>query len=435
MADYVVAGMKLAPAETTIIEQRDAILAAAFADDEEDALHLAEGFAARGAGSCAVGPPRDTTDNLGIVQSFVLAPRITLGAPTIDDSVYSCDDDGVLDEAEIGKLTIEVTNSGMVPTANTSVTVASASGALVFPGGDTVAVGALEPFETALVTLDVTIDTSIDFSLGADVTATVTEAAACEPTVEAAGLYRVDSDTVENVAAVDDFEADVEVWTPEGGGADTVWHREQAEDSIDHAWRGTDVSGITDTALVSPVVTVGPGNLGLSFSHRFKFETSPDPDDPSVSIYFDGGVLEYRIDGGEWTDVATVIDPGYGGTIGDGPDGANNPLEDRPGFVGQNAAWPATDVVDLDLGAGFSGQNVQVRFRVGTDEASADFGWEIDDVAFTGIVGTPFPSVVADATACMAQGMPPVAEKTVQDLPRQAALPHGEVSVLDRKLR
>ncbi len=160
------------------------------------------------------------------------------------------------------------------------------------------------------------------------------------------------------------------------------------------------------------MVTVGAGNLGLTFTHRFKFETSQDdPNDPnSPFTYWDGGVLEFSTDAGvTWTDVATIIDPGYGGVIGDGPDGASNPLEDREGLVGQNAAWPATDVVSLDLGAGFAGQNVQVRFRIGTDEASADFGWEIDDVTFTGIVGTPFPSIVADATVCMAQGMPPVA--------------------------
>ncbi|MEJ7729512.1 MAG: M36 family metallopeptidase [Polyangiaceae bacterium] len=402
MADYVVAGMKLAPAETTIIEQRDAILAAAFADDEEDALLLAQGFAARGAGSCAVGPPRDTTDNLGIVEDYDLAPRITLGEPTIDDSVYSCDDDGVLDENEIGKLTIEVTNNGLVATANTSITVASASGGLTFPGGDTMVLGALEPFETALVTLDVMIDPSVDLSTGADVTATVSDATACEPTVEAVGLYRVDFDSVETAATVDDFEANVDVWTPEGDNPDDVWHKEQIEGTIDHVWHGLDISGISDNSLVSPVVTVGPGNLGLAFTHRFKFETTPD-------VFWDGGVLEFRIDGGAWTDVATIVDPGYAGIIGDGPDGASNPLEGRQGFVGQNAAWPATDVVTLDLGASFAGQNVEIRFRIGSDEASADFGWEVDDVAFTGIVGTPFPTVVADATVCVPAN-PPVAD-------------------------
>jgi MYXO-CTERM domain-containing protein len=395
--------MKLAPAETTIVEQRDAILAAAFADDEEDAALLAEGFAARGAGSCAVGPPRDTTDNLGIEEDFDLAPRITLGEPTIDDSVYSCDDDGILDENEIGKLTIEVTNSGMVATANSSITVASASGALTFPGGATAVLGALEPFETALVTVDVMIDPSVDLSAGAEVTATVTEATACEPTVEAVGLYRVDFDSLATSAAVDDFEATVDVWTLDGTNPADVWHKEQIEDTIDHVWHGTAVSGVSENSLVSPVVTVGPGNLGLAFTHRFKFETTPE-------TFWDGGVLEFSTDGGGvWTDVATIIDPGYGGIIGDGPDGASNPLEGQEGFVGQNAAWPATDVVTLDLGASFAGQNVQIRFRVGTDEASADFGWEVDDVTFTGIVGTPFPTVVPDATVCMAAN-PPVAD-------------------------
>src|SRR4029450_10128860 len=55
-----------------------------------------------------------------------------------------------------------------------------------------------------------------------------------------------------------------------------------------------------------------------------------------------------------------------------------------------------------------------------------DFGWELDDVTFTGIVGTPFPTVVADATVCMAQGMPPVA-----DAGSDATAPEGSTVTLD----
>ena len=166
-----------------------------------------------------------------------------------------------------------------------------------------------------------------------------------------------------------------------------MWHREQADDSIDHAWHGSDVSGVSDNSLVSPVVTVGAGNLGLAFTHRFKFETTPD-------TFWDGGVLELSTDGGgTWTDVATIIDPGYGGIIGDGPDGASNPLEGQEGFVGQNAAWPATDVVNLDLGATFAGRTCRFASPHRHDEAIGDFGWDDRRRCLPGIVGTPFPTV------------------------------------------
>src|SRR5690606_26238100 len=49
MSDYVVAGMIMAPSEPTFTEQRDAILAAIAASDQDDFLIVAEAFARRGA--------------------------------------------------------------------------------------------------------------------------------------------------------------------------------------------------------------------------------------------------------------------------------------------------------------------------------------------------------------------------------------------------
>ena len=49
MTDYLAAGMIMTPTNPTYTEQRDAILAAAAASDENDLLLLAQGFA-RGLG-------------------------------------------------------------------------------------------------------------------------------------------------------------------------------------------------------------------------------------------------------------------------------------------------------------------------------------------------------------------------------------------------
>src|SRR5262249_10777174 len=46
-------------------------------------------------------------------------------------------------------------------------------------------------------------------------------------------------------------------------------------------------------------------------------------------------------------------------------------------------------------------QTFRIRFRLGTDTKGGAPGWEIDNVAFTGIVGTPFPTLVADAGHCL----------------------------------
>lgn len=71
MFDYVIAGLKMTPNAPTILEARDAVLAAAMARSQADYLDLIRGFAKRGAGVGAVGPARDSTDHVGVVESYV----------------------------------------------------------------------------------------------------------------------------------------------------------------------------------------------------------------------------------------------------------------------------------------------------------------------------------------------------------------------------
>ena len=93
--------------------------------------------------------------------------------------------------------------------------------------------------------------------------------------------------------------------------------------------------------------------LVLTFSHRYKFEASPPPNDPSAFVYWDGGVLEVSTDGGtSWTDVADYVDPGYVGALGDL---ADNPLANREAYADESPDWPAMQKVVLDFGSAFAG--------------------------------------------------------------------------------
>jgi MYXO-CTERM domain-containing protein len=69
-------------------------------------------------------------------------------------------------------------------------------------------------------------------------------------------------------------------------------------------------------------------------------------------------------------------------------------------YGGTNPSFPNPDTVTLDFGANLAGKTFQLRFRVGSDSNTGGAGWLIDDVAFTGITGTPFPTLVADAGHC-----------------------------------
>jgi MYXO-CTERM domain-containing protein len=52
------------------------------------------------------------------------------------------------------------------------------------------------------------------------------------------------------------------------------------------------------------------------------------------------------------------------------------------------------------MGKTLAGMKVKLRFRIGTDDAAGNYGWEVDNIAFKGITNTPFDSLVADMAPC-----------------------------------
>ncbi len=398
MTDYVVAGMKLAPVEPTFTEQRDAIIAAAYAADPNDALLIAEGFAKRGAGSCAESPPRDAFDNEGVVESFVVAPAVAVTSLSLDDAPITCDDDGVLDPGELGTITVSIANHGYLAAPGTTITVSSPTPGVSFPSGAVADVANLDGFATEDVAFEVEI-VGVPEATVIELVATVENPASCNPTVVRSVAPRTNFDTALASSNTDDLESPIDLWIPEGAASQLIWAREE-EASGNHLWHGVDYASLSDTALVSPELTVSADQpLVLSFLHRYKFEASLlDPNDPGSLVTWDGSVIELSTDGGTtWEDASTWVDPGYTGQIANL---AENPLSDRMGYVGESADWPTLQPVTLDFGTALAGETVTFRFRIGSDQAASEIGWELDDFSFGGIVGTPFPTIVADAQAC-----------------------------------
>lgn len=389
MADYVVTGLQLHPAEATFTEARDAILAAAAASDPVDMSIMASAFARRGAGSCAVSPPRDTEDNTGVTESSDLRARILLGNISFDESLRSCDNDGVLDADERGRLLIEVSNASAVDMANLQISVSSGSLGVLFPAGATVTVPRISPFSTEVVQLELglaptlTATTALIFAVRAD------NADSCEPTVTSTVIQRVNFDSVGG-SRFDDVESDRLAFSINGESSDLVWSRDAVE-PLEHAWHGIDLGANSDTNLESPSLVVSATEpFVIEFDHRYSFEAS--------NVFWDGGVFEIsRNDGQGWEDISNYLDPGYGGEL---DDSSGNPLALRQAFVATSSAWPDRHHVAFDLGSAFAGETVRFRFRIGTDANTGDYGWEIDNILVSGIDNAPFNIIVADASEC-----------------------------------
>ncbi|MDC0716656.1 M36 family metallopeptidase [Nannocystis bainbridge] len=390
MSDYVVAGMMLAPYEPTITERRDALLMAISATSEDDMLAVAAAFADRGAGTCAESPPRWSTTFEGVVEDYEVRGRGVLLGASFDDSVLSCDGDGILDDGERGRVAFEVYNGGVVPLAGATVEIVDPPPGLVFPDGPVVALPQLAPQQTSPHTIAVALDPGITEPTRVALRVRLTAPGGCEGPVEQVVHATLSADVALTGASEDDVEV-AAVWTATGDFGASVWARESGPDG--HAWHGNDLGTLTDTALVSPAFTVAEDqDFSLAFDHAYSF-------DATFGYAWDGGVIELSDDDGEtWKDVAEIIGGvGYNDTI----ISAENPLVGRAAFALMSPGHPQLNPVVLDFGQALAGQTLRVRFRIGTDTVLGQAGWTLDNFRFQGIVDSPFPRLVPDAGVCL----------------------------------
>ena len=395
ISDYVVTGLLLTPPNASYTEQRDAILAAASGLDTDDMLLMAAAFAGRGAGSCAVSPAAGSGDAGAVVESGTVAARLAISAPTLTDDAVSCDHDGHLDPGETGMLRITVANNGAV--AAEAVVVRATTTAPGVTLGAPVVLPRIAPLSQVDLAIPVKVALTAPTNAALDLAIAVDGDAGCATRHLTAELHqRMGIDEEPGVAASDGFETAIVAWTPTGDASAALWSR-ATDGTTNHVVFGADAGFASDTQLVSPVLQASATQpLVVTLQHAYSLEAFS-----ALDRFFDGGVIEVTSDGGAiWRDVTEVgVDPGYPATL---LDGTANPLNGRRAFSGTNPAYPAREALTLDFGTQFAGQAVQIRFRLGTDACCNTVGWQLDDIAVTGITNLPFPGVVAEPTRCVA---------------------------------
>jgi hypothetical protein len=384
MRQYVVAGLLLAPSEATPLETRDAILAAVNAASPEDHAILAAAFARRGFGSCATSPGGDSVNFNGIVESFDVKGQLVPSAATIREQT-SCDSDQVLDAGETSRVTVDVSNPGPLDLTGVKVKLTSTNAAIQV-AAPMVEVGELKAYSSSSAVFYVKLASSVSAPAAVDLQAEISSTDGCE-TVAVPMAIRVNTDDAVATSATDNFDAGNSVWTPD---EDTTEWSHIRKTPLDGAWHGADAGRPSDTSLTSPALKAGNGALTATFTHRFSFEGT-------VEEAFDGGVIEISTDEGEtWADISTVADPGYNVTITPG----STSISELPAYGAESEGYPETTAVTLDFGDKLAGKTFQLRFRVVSDPNAGGPGWDIDDLAFTGLDGKPFPTLVANAKAC-----------------------------------
>lgn len=125
-----------------------------------------------------------------------------------------------------------------------------------------------------------------------------------------------------------------------------------------------DVVSDSYIAVSDPISLPAGAEVYLRFDHAYGLETG-----------YDGGVIEYSTDGGaSWLDAGGMVT--HNGYRGEMAEGYGNPLAGRSSFTGVSSGYISTR---LDLSA-VGGQNLRLRWRLGTDQTVKDFGWVIDDI-------------------------------------------------------
>jgi hypothetical protein len=124
-------------------------------------------------------------------------------------------------------------------------------------------------------------------------------------------------------------------------------------------------STVSDQRMISESIAIPADatSAHLTFFHNFNTESA-----------FDGGVLEFAVDGGAFqpNDPAFVAG-GYNAQISTG---FSSLIAGRHAWSGSSGGFVP---VDVDLGA-FTGHTIRFRFRMVTDNSNADPGWWVDDV-------------------------------------------------------
>lgn len=323
--------------------------------------------------------------------------QIELGSATLADDITSCDSDGVLDNGETGRLTVTLVNQGPNNVNQGTMMVTSSNPHVFFPQGNAIGFPPLQKNGARTASIPVSLNGAVGI-----------EETTFHIAFEAPELGQVSPFTFESThrlnynealqsSATESFESGNPGWSISGDPIEnpniTQWQR-RALSPTQHVFWGPDNNGQIDDvkpslpdeqSLTSPSMNVGTGSLSISFRHRFSFEAGG----------WDGGVVEISANGGPWTDIGASAYNGSTNAVTSSPIGVS-----RPAFVNRMTGWPNFANVTLNLGGAYAGQNVRIRFRIGADDSTGAPGWDIDDIAVTGITNTPFTSLVPQPAVC-----------------------------------
>ena len=408
MKDYLVASLKITPNSPTMLEARDALLATALANNAEDFHIVRDAFSKRGMGASAIGPHRDSSEHENVVEDFGegvdLQAFMSVDATTL--STNGCDQDSIFDVGETVRLNFSLKNFSSQALPQFDINLSSAND--VSFSESVISINPINSFGGIQnQSVDMTLN-SAGFLENLNIVATIPQIGAnINDFIEPNDIsVQLDANFDFQVTS---FSDDMTV----ASASYNDWHRVTRngvfEFEIDNGgWYGQDSGREGESELVSPTIQVASsGEFQVSFDHFYFFESSED--NQGDLLHFDAGVIEVSVDNGVWTDVLL-----FGANM---TDGYNGIVETTNPFLSGRFAFTNTrDVNDLSMQNNqvifpdglVNGQNIRIRFRIGTDQSVGEYGWLIDNFVVTNAVLPVFSEIVAEDNLCSVGSAPVV---------------------------
>ena len=351
-------GMKLSPLNPNYIQSRDSIIAAAAAlplapDASADVADVREGFRIRGMGFSA-------TDNGTTAVEAFDTPNVRTVAPfSVSDTPGN--NNGVPEPGENVLLSIAVTNP------NTGATINSVM--VNVNGGTNVSYGTINDGATVTKQIPFAIPAAAACGSTQNVTINVTSSAGTQTPVVRSFVLGSPVGVVQNFDGLT-APAIPAGWTTAVTGSGVAWVTSTTTpDTAPNAIFAGDPASTSGNDITTADIPVTSSSANVQF--RLNYNTE---------LGYDGMVLEISnptVNAGAFQDIVTA-----GGTFTQNgyPRALNtsaNPLTGRSAWTGSSAGYVT---VSVNLPASAAGQNIKLKFRMGSDASVGGTGVNVDGI-------------------------------------------------------
>ena len=206
---------------------------------------------------------------------------------------------------------------------------------------------------------------------------------------------------VDTTVFTEDFETGTDGWTFSSVSDWLLWSNTSyypdfgpyAYDGVD-ALYADDLYYNNDATATSPSIALPAGEKSyLYFAHDYWLQNGAD-----------GGVLEYSVNGGAFTDASALFNSGQNYSMALGNTNGN-PIGGRMAFTGDSHGY----VNSLYNLSSLAGQNVAFRWRMGTDSGYYVGGWWLDAIQVNTCLGVPsVPALTSPAENALVKDLTPL---------------------------